>query len=459
MSATITAPPAPLAPASGRAPIVRLTWLLARPGAQSGTALALPAVAFAVVTALLLTVVGGTLMFWRWEPDEAGLTATYQTLSLLALALLAIPLVSLGGAAARLSARRRDDRLASLRLLGATPAAVAAMTVLESAGVALVGALAGTLLYAALMPLVGLVPFGGGPIGAAALWVGAPVLVAVLAGVVLVASVSAAVGLRRVIVTPLGVRTRQDAPRMHWLRALVAVVVVAAGVVVLSLPGFGAGLVIVVAMFAAALAVLNAVGPWAIGVHARLRVRRAATAPRLIAARTVLESPKAAWRQISGIALTTFVAVIGGVGMALAGAASADDSSATMAADIRTGVLVTLVVSFLMVACSVGVNQASAILDRRGLYVGLDRIGMPRRALEEARTRATMGPLLFTVVISALSAGVLAFPLVGIALILAPASILVISACLAGGVALVWLSLRATRPVLTRVLAEPERAE
>ena len=45
----------------------------------------------------------------------------YQALAVIALVLLVVPLVSLGGAAARLSARRRDDRLATLRLLGATP--------------------------------------------------------------------------------------------------------------------------------------------------------------------------------------------------------------------------------------------------------------------------------------------------------------------------------------------------
>ena len=46
---------------------------------------------------------------------------------------LLVMCVSLGGAAARLSARRRDDRLATLRLLGATPAAVSALAVIESA--------------------------------------------------------------------------------------------------------------------------------------------------------------------------------------------------------------------------------------------------------------------------------------------------------------------------------------
>ncbi|GAA4761708.1 FtsX-like permease family protein [Microbacterium gilvum] len=452
---------APAAPprATGRAPLLRLTWHLARPSAQSGAAIALPAVAFAVTTALLLTVLGGVLMFWRMPADDEGFSGLYQTLSVVALALLAVPLLSLGGAAARLSARRRDDRLATLRLLGATPAFVTGMTALEQLAVGLAGAVAGSGLYLLLMPVVGLVPFGGAPIGAASLWVGPGPLLAVVAGVALVAALSAVVGLRRVVVTPLGVRARQEAPRPHWLRAVVALAVVGAAAGVLgalgALPGFAVVVAALAGCFAAGVAVLGVVGPWAIAVHARFRVKRASTAAQLIAARTVLESPQAAWRQVGGIAMTTFVAVVGGAGMAFASAGGEED---VLMADIRTGILITLVVSFAMVACSVGVGQAAAILDRRDLHVSLDRLGMPRAVAESARTRATLGPLLFTVVVSAVAAGVLVLPLLGAAVLFAPVSVLVVLACFAGGILLVLLALRATRPIVTHVLAAPERA-
>ncbi|WP_261164456.1 FtsX-like permease family protein [Microbacterium sp. Marseille-Q6965] len=449
------ATPAPLAPPSrGRAPVARLTWLLGRPSAQSAAAIVLPAVAFAVTTALLLVVLGGTLMFWRWTDPLADL---YQLLSVVALALMAMPLLALGGAAARLSARRRDDRLATLRLLGATPAVVTAMTIIESTAVALAGALAGVVLYLALMPLVGLVPFGGAPIGAAALWVGPIALAAVVLAVALLAAASAAVGLRAVNVSPLGVRTRQDPPRLRAVRVVAAVTVVAAAYVILQALGAMPGMVFMaVALggtFAATIAVLNAAGPWAVGVLARMQVRSARTPAKLIAARGILESPKAAWRQVSGMAMTSFVAVVGGSGMALASSVDpATGAEAHLTADISTGILITLVVSFLMVACSVGVNQAAAILDRRELYVGLDRIGMPRRVMERARTRTTMAPLLFVVIASSAAAGVLLLPLTGMALIVAPLSLAVVAGCFAVGIALVWLALLATRPVLTRVL-------
>lgn len=456
-------PPAPLAPSGRRARLAGLTWHLSRPSAQSLAPIALPAVAFAVTTALLLTVTGGTLMFWA-EPVEAdSINGMYRALSAIALALLAVPLLSLGGSAARLSARRRDDRLATLRLLGATPAAVGAMTVLESTLVALSGAVVGVALYAALMPLVGLIPFQGAPIGAASLWVGPGILALVVAGVALVAAVSAAIGLRRVTISPLGVRTKQDAPRMRVVRVVIAVVVVVLGSIVLSMVnGLGVYIAVVLVLagvFAGGIAVLNLVGPWIVGAHAKRQAKKASTPEKLVAARTVLESPKAAWRQVGGVAMTTFVAVTAGSGMAIATSITGlEGAEAHLPEDIRTGVLITLVVSFLMVACSVGVNQAAAILDRRAIYVASDRMGMPRRTMEAARSRAALSPLLFVMAVSALAAVLLVFPLVGIAIIMSPVSILVMTICFAAGVGLVWLALRATRPVLTRVLREPERA-
>jgi len=256
------------------------------------------------------------------------------------------------------------------------------------------------------------------------------------------------------------VRTRQDAPRTHWVRVVIAVVVI--GIVYLAmstLGGFGGVAVIIAVLgagFGGAIAVLNLVGPWVLRMLASRQARRAQTPRRLLAARTILESPKAAWRQVSGVAMTSFMAVFAGVGVALIGSVGdTDPQSAQLVADIRTGVLITVIASFLMVACSAGVNQAAAILDRRDLYVSLDRLGMPVSEMNAARGRAVLSPLRITTVGSALVAGVVVFPLAGLSLIVAPASIAVIVGCLAAGIGLVWLALLATRPVLTRVLAEP----
>jgi hypothetical protein len=436
---------------------LRLAWLFARRSASSRSTVVLPVVAFAVVTALLLIVAGGAQAFFSWTDDIAGL---YQVLAVIALSLLVVPLVALGGSAARLSARRRDDRLASLRLLGATPRLVTALTVLESTALALAGAVAGVVVYLLASPLVGLLPFRGEPLGMSVLLGPAWILLTVL-GIGVLAALSAVVGLRGVILSPLGVRTRQQAPRVHWLRVVLTVAVIAIAVglmtVVQALPGLGIIVAVLGAGFGGSIAVLNLIGPWVLRTVASGQARRARTARKLLAARSILESPKAAWRQVSGVAMTSFMAVFAGVGVALMDAAggTADEQSRLLLADIRTGVVITVVASFLMVACSAGVNQAAAVLDRRDVYVSLDRIGMPVAEMDAARSRAVLSPLRITAIGSALTAAVVVFPLTGLSLLVSPLTLASVAGCLAAGVLLVWAALRATRPVLARVLAEP----
>jgi hypothetical protein len=379
---------------------------------------------------------------------------TYQALAVVALVLLVVPLASLGGAAARLSARRRDDRLATLRLLGATPAAVSALAVIESVVLATVGALAGVVLYFGLVPALALIPFRGEALGVDGVLLGWAALVAVPLGVSLLAAVSAVVGLRLVVISPLGVRTRQDAPKLHWLRLVIGAVVVALAVGIIAVLQVAASAVMILAMlglaFGGALAVQNLVGPWVIRLVARAQAGSAKTPAKLLAARTVLESPKAAWRQVSGVAMTSFIAVFAGVGIAVTNSMGSTSDSLEVVFDIRTGVIITLVASFLMVACSVGVNQASAILDRRDLFQSLGKLGMPVRTMDAARRRSVMSPLRITAIGAALTAAVVMLPLTGVTLIVAPLSLAVIAAVLAAGIGVVWLGLAATRPLLDR---------
>lgn len=431
----------------------RVLALLLRPSRGQMPVIALPTVAFALVTALVLAVIGGAQKFWSWTDPEAGL---YQALAAIALVLLVVPLATLGGAAARLSARRRDERLSTLRLLGVSPAGVVSATVLESTMIAATGALIGLLGYFLLVPLLGLIPFRGEQLGIESVLLAPFSILGVLAGVIALAAISAVMGLRRVAISPLGVRTRTDVPRIHWARAVVAVVVVGGAIgVMLVYPGT-AGLVVTIGLFAGlfagSLAVLNVIGPWLLKLHARAGLRRAERPERLLAARFVLESPKAAWRQVSGIAMASFMAVFAGTGLALVDVTSGvdADANALLATDVRTGLIITLLGSFLMVAASVGVNQAAGILDQRDLHDSLHALGVPVETVDAARTRAVMSPLLFTALGSALCAAALMLPLIGIAMITAPISLITIAAVVAAGITIVWLSTRVTRPILAR---------
>ncbi len=443
---------------------LRLAWLFARRGAADRATVLLPIIGFAIATVLLLVVVGGAQTFFAgnddptrsWDDDSAFV---YQSLAVIGLVLLVVPLLTLGGSVARLSARRRDDRLAGLRLLGATPAMVAALTVIESTTLAALGVLGGAVLYLPASWLIGLIPFRGEPLGANA-YLAADGIVLCALGVIVLAAVSAILSLRGVVVSPLGVRTRQNAPKLHWIRFLIGALVVGVTFLAMAMLRAMEAAVIVVVLgvgFGATIAVLNLVGPLILRVQALVQARRAKTARRLLSARAMLESPKAAWRQVSGAAMTSFVAVIAGVGVSImsAGSDSSDDPEFQMLlTDIRTGIIVVVAISFLMVACSVGVNQTAALLDRRDLYVSLDRIGMPIDEMDAARTRAVLSPLRVTTIGSAVTAAIVVLPLSGIAALTSPLTLVLAAACLAGGILLVWLGLRATRPVLRRVLAE-----
>ncbi|CAN3700424.1 hypothetical protein MMX123_00408 [Microbacterium sp. MM2322] len=434
--------------------VVPLTRLLSRPARQGRAAIALPVVAFAVTTALLLVVAGGARMFLV-DPRTADEGGFYGILAVLALVLLAVPLVTLGAAAARLTSRRRNDRLATLRLLGASGRELWSLTVLEATVIAAAGAVAGVVLYGALLPLVGLLPFFGGPVGIAAVAVDPLLGAPVLAAVVLIGAVSAAASLRRVTVTPLGVRTRSEAPPKKTA-AFVTGGILIVGVVALvsnfsvvgELVGPAVSVAVLLALFAGALGLLNLIGAPIIAARGRAMARRARTAAQLVAGRELAAHAGPAWRRVSGMALVSFIAVVAGSGLAIADVAS---EAGPLMADIRTGVLVTLGIAFVLLACAVGVTQAASVLEERELIVGLDRLGIPEAELRRARRLTVMVPLRWAAVGGATLGLMLAAPVVGISLLVAPLAVLTIVLTFAAGFALVAAALASTRPIVNGI--------
>ena len=330
------------------------------------------------------------------------------------------------------------------------------MTVLESTAIAVLGSLAGIVLYLIAMPLVGLVPFGGQPIGAGELWVGPGLLLFVVLAVAALAAISAAVGLRQVSISPLGVRTRQTAPRMHWMRFVIGAAAVLLAYALLGAMSGIADIALSIAVlgtgFGIGIGVLNLIGPWALGIAARISLRRANTATKLLAARGILESPKAAWRQVSALSMVCFTAVVAGAGAALLQTAQAEGPEDFLLQDVMTGVFITVIAGFLMVACSAGINQAATVLDRAELYRSLHRMGMPREVIDAARTGAVMQPVVLVSAASAAVSAVLLFPVTGAAILFNPVAMAFLAGCVVVGILLVRAGLAATSPVLTSVL-------
>ena len=81
--------------------------------------------------------------------------------------------------------------------------------------------------------------------------------------------------------------------------------------------------------FACALLALDAAGPWFLSLQAKFALRKAQDVERLLAARSILDDPLSAWRNVAGLALTTLISVIAAAGLSLADLASGSQSLVT----------------------------------------------------------------------------------------------------------------------------------
>lgn len=446
---------------AGDAGLVRM---LLRPSRLGIGAVLLPAVAFTVVTVVTLSTVALALRLWAVPDNEFS---AYALLGGALLVFLLVPVISLVSAAARLSTRRRDDRLSTLRLLGASARFLRRVAVGEMAIVSGLGIVMGTVLHLALAPLVALIPVQGTAAQPEDTWLRWPVLVGVAVLVEALVTGIVVAGLRRIEVSPLAVRVRA-APRGARTRGLlIGVAVIVVGLAVMQLAGqnwgvTGIALGYVVAL-AAIMTAMNLIGPVLTRWIALLRRRRANDLAGLLSARSALEDPKAAWRQVAPVGIATFIVVPAGsvLGYLNTIATSSDlvgPADLRLFADFRTVAIVAVVVAFLIVGCAVGITQAAEILDRRATYVALDRVGVPRSLMQRARRRAVWIPLGVATIGAAVISTALVFLVVVISLTSSPLFLLGVVALLVLGVLFVLAAVQATRPVLQGVLATPERA-
>ncbi len=234
-------------------------------------------------------------------------TGLDQGTVLLGVVLLVMPVVVLASAAGRLGAARREQRLAALRLAGATPRQILAMTAVEAAGVGAAGALAGALAYVALLPALAELPYGIGSWYTGRLWVGLPWLAAVVPAVTALITVSAVTMLRRVATSPLGVAQQADPRRTRALRLVLFVAVL----LYIWMTTGDSGqlkarqLLALLALFYGAFWLF---GPWVVDRLGRIVGRHAKRPATLLAARRLSDDPRGAWRTASGLVLAGFVA-------------------------------------------------------------------------------------------------------------------------------------------------------
>ena len=224
---------------------------------------------------------------------------------------LLLPVLILIATASRLSAARREERFAAMRLVGATPRQISVVSAVEAVVAAVAGVAVGFALFFAFRPLLYHVPFTGAPLAEGDLslrWID---IVLAAIGVPVAAVVSARLALRRVRISPLGVTRRASSrpPRIVRIIPLLAGIAVLAYFDAAGKPGaVGGQLLELLAGFVLLVAGLVVAGPWFTTAGARLMANRASRPSALIAGRRLLDNPKAAFRFISGLVIALFVA-------------------------------------------------------------------------------------------------------------------------------------------------------
>lgn len=442
---------------------VSLTWLLIRPRRGELGRFILPAgahVAILWIALLSLTVAQG------YDSAPRSELTGYGILAVAVLALLAVPIISLSGSAARLSVRRREDQLATLRLLGAPRGAIRWLALAQESLQFFAGAAVGLIGYLCSAPLLSLLPVHGQRLGSVWLsWPPISVTVFVLLGVVVV---STSIGLRQIVVSPLGVRMRSRAPRLRWLRVGAAGVVMVGAVVAVQAASPGWGVVaLTVALGLVVIAVMTGIGiagPYVTMLRARRRHRKATSAVEIVASRAVLESPRAAWAQVSGVALASFLLVPAGSVLGFldtvqrGGTTELTTEQLLFFADLRNAVIWIVVAAFLLVAVQVAVVQVAAVLERRDLYASLYRIGMPLKTMNRIQRKTAIMPLTVAAIGGPVVAAVLTFQLVLVSATNSPLFAVAIAATLVGGIGLVLAASAVTQPVLRGLILHPDRA-
>ncbi|SDE10465.1 FtsX-like permease family protein [Auraticoccus monumenti] len=444
-------------------------------GARGGAVLDVLAVAAFTVSAFLaLTVAGGTWMFvQRWQhptaatlaafdldaPAAARVLEGYVILAAVACALLVVPVLNLGAAAARLGARGRARRLASLRLIGMTGPEVVTMSVIETLVQAAAGTALGSVLWTISLPAWQVVTFQEQPVAAGELLLPWWVVLALVAALLSLGALSAAVGLRRVHISPLGVALQQTPRSLRLWRlgafalALTAFAVFSrffrVGTLELGIYVFFAAMVLLV------VGAVNLVGPWILQLLAR-PFARTASVPRLIAMRRIVDDPRGAWRNVSAVALLGTVSAYAAIVPTDPAALGDDPRDLTAVTDLRTGVLIALAVGLVVAAVSTLVNQAATVVDRAEESVAMDRAGVPRPVLDAVRRYHVLAPLVFTLAVSVGVGFLLVTPFTGMFGIQASGVLLVLLTVVVGLLLTLGVA-EACRPLQRAVLAQTSR--
>lgn len=233
-----------------------------------------------------------------------------QPMAWFGLFVLAAPSLVLVASASRLTAARRERRMASLQMAGATPSQVVSTVAAETGLAAVAGTVAGLLFIWPLRYLIAMIPWGNGTWFLSDITPSASAMLGVAIGVPALVVASSVLGTRRAVRSPLSAATQQQRSRPKAWRLLIIAVV--AGLFVFGMTKYdeGAGFLVLVVPIAAIIWSFSLIGPWITATIGRLFSKLWRRPSVLLAGRRLISDPKGAYRSTSGMVLAVFIGSI-----------------------------------------------------------------------------------------------------------------------------------------------------
>lgn len=356
----------------------------------------------------------------------------------LGIVLCVVPLLVLVAVASRVAARRRDERLAGLRLAGAGGPTVRLLAALDTAVGAVAGSVVGVLLFLLVRAVT--VATADGELRALAERATPGILPAlgVLFLLVLGTVAAAMLALRALRITPLGVARR--APRRRprpWGLLLLLAGLAAFALTLGQGPGDGATEDVLLGLsLATSMVGLVTCGPWLTSLTGRLTSRLARGPALLLAGRRLEDEPRAQARAMSAVVLVVLAATIAVVVLQEFEAGGADDAfyDAFYVDGFRLAAI-GMVFSLFVGACGLLVTTVEGLLERRRTLVAMSAAGVSRAVLRRATLAQVALPVLPAAALAVLTGLALSAALAGLqdsplrfpreVLLLPPAAVLV----------------------------------
>ncbi|WP_312872000.1 FtsX-like permease family protein [Amycolatopsis acididurans] len=250
-------------------------------------------------------------------PDSAVRTNGFQTASIaepdpmlellagVGVVVLLVPSLVLVASSSRLTAARRERRLAALRLAGATPGQVTSMVAAETGIAAVAGALLGLAVSPVLQAAATLVPWDGGTWRSSDFDMPAGVEVALVVAIPALVLLAAVVGLRRVVSNPVGAASAHRPKPLRPWRLLALPITGAFFFYAVSSDDPSLEMILLGLLLVVGSAVV--VGPWVTYAVGRIFVRFWRRPSGLLAGRRLLDDPRGAYRASAGVVLAVFV--------------------------------------------------------------------------------------------------------------------------------------------------------